>query len=254
MIFWVALRKELMEQWRSYRLLIVAVTLLLFGGFIAPLTAKYTPELLRTLAPNGDEIAKLIPTPTAAVAVEEYVGNISQFGVLVVLLVTMGAVAQEKDKGTAALMLVKPLPRGVFLVAKYVALGLTVAASIIIAGAACYYYTVLLFEALELSSWLAINGLLLLFLLVFLALTLFCSTLTRSQVAGGGLAFGLMMISTAVGALPTIGDYLPGRLVSWAGGLMNDGGTSAWPALFVSLGLILLALLAAWAIFERQEL
>jgi ABC-2 type transport system permease protein len=254
MIFWVALRKELIEQWRSYRLLIVAVTLLLFGGFIAPLTAKYTPELLRTLAPNGDEIAKLIPTPTAAVAVEEYVGNISQFGVLVVLLVAMGAVAQEKDKGTAALMLVKPLPRRVFLVAKYVALGLTVAVSIIIAGAACYYYTLLLFEELELSSWLAINGLLLLFLLVFVALTLFCSTLTRSQVAGGGLAFGLMMVLTAVGALPTIGDYLPGRLVSWAGGLMNDSGTSAWPALFVSLGLILLALLAAWAIFERQEL
>jgi ABC-2 type transport system permease protein len=254
MIFWVALRKELIEQWRSYRLLVVAVTLLLFGGFIAPLTAKYTPELLRALAPNGDEIAKLMPTPTAAVAVEEYVGNISQFGVLVVLLVAMGAVAQEKDRGTAALMLVKPLPRGVFLAAKYVALGLTLVVSIAIAGAACYYYTLLLFEALDLSSWLALNGLLLVFLLVFVALTLFCSTLTRSQVAGGGLAFGLMMVLTAIGAIPTIGDYLPGRLVTWAGGLMNGGGTTAWSALLVSMGLILLALLGAWFVFERQEL
>jgi ABC-2 type transport system permease protein len=254
MIFWVALRKELIEQWRSYRLLVVAVTLLLFGGFIAPLTAKYTPELLRALAPNGDEIAKLMPTPTAAVAVEEYVGTISQFGVLVVLLVAMGAVAQEKDRGTAALMLVKPLPRGVFLAAKYVALGLTLVVSIAIAGAACYYYTLLLFEALDLSSWLALNGLLLVFLLVFVALTLFCSTLTRSQVAGGGLAFGLMMVLTAIGAIPTIGDYLPGRLVTWAGGLMNGGGTTAWSALLVSMGLILLALLGAWFVFERQEL
>jgi ABC-2 type transport system permease protein len=254
MIFLTALRKELLEQWRSYRLLVVAVVLLFFGGFTAPLTAKYTPELLTALAPNGDEIAKLIPTPTATVAVEEYVGNISQFGVLVALLVAMGAVAQEKDKGTAALMLVKPLPREVFLAAKFVALGLTFAVSILIAAAACYYYTMLLFESLDIPSWLALNGLLLLFMLVYVALTLFCSTLTRSQVVGGGLAFGLLMVLSVAGALPKVGEYLPGRLVSWAGRLMNGGGSASWPALWGSVGLILVALIGAWAIFERQEI
>jgi len=254
MIFWIALCKELLEQWRSYRLLIVAVVLLLFGGFLAPLSAKYTPELLKALVPNGDEIVQLMPAPTAAVAVEEYVGNVSQFGVLVALLVAMGAVAGEKDKGTAALMLVKPLPRGVFLAAKYVALGLTFALSVLIAAVACYYYTMLLFEALDLSSWLALNGLLLLFVLVYVALTLFCSTLTRSQVVGGGLAFGSLMVLSALSALPTVGDYLPGQLVSWAGWLMNGGGDAAWPALWTSLGLIVAALVGAWLVFERQEL
>jgi ABC-2 type transport system permease protein len=188
------------------------------------------------------------------VAVQEYVENTSQFGVLVALLVTMGIVAREKDRGTAALMLVKPLPRGVFLAAKFIALGVTFAVGIAIAGVACYYYTMLLFETLEISSWLALNGLVLLFLLVYVALTLFCSTLTRSQVAGGGLAFGLLMILTAVGALPTLGDYLPGRLITWAGGLMDGGGQTWWSALWGSLGLILVALLGAWRIFERQEL
>jgi len=254
MIFWIALRKELLEQWRSYRLLIVAVVLLLFGGFLAPLSAKYTPELLKALVPNGDEIVQLMPAPTAAVAVEEYVGNVGQFGVLVALLVAMGAVAGEKDKGTAALMLVKPLPRGVFLAAKFVALGFTFALSVLIAAVACYYYTMLLFEALDLSSWLALNGLLLLFVLVYVALTLFCSTLTRSQVVGGGLAFGSLMVLSALSALPTVGDYLPGQLLSWAGWLMNGGGEPAWPALWTSLGLIVAALIGAWRVFERQEL
>jgi ABC-2 type transport system permease protein len=254
MIFLVALRKEMMEQWRSYRLLVVGVVLLLFGGFLAPLTAKYTPELITALAPNGGEIASLIPTPTAAVAVEEYVGNVSQFGVLVALLVTMGVVAQEKERGTAALMLVKPLPRGVFLAAKFAALSITVLLSLIVAGAACYYYILLLFEAVDLTSWLAINGLLLLFTLVYVALTLFCSTLTRSQVAGGGLAFGLLMLLTAVGALPTVGDYLPGRLTTWAGSIMAGGGQSWWSAVWGGLVLILLSLAGAWFVFERQEL
>jgi ABC-2 type transport system permease protein len=254
MIFWVVLRKELLEQWRSYRLLVVAVVLLLFGGFIAPLTAKYTPELIKALAPQGDEFAGLIPTPTATVAVQEYVESISQFGVLVALLVAMGAVAREKDKGTAALMLSKPLSRGVFLAAKFVALGMTFTLGILIAGAACYYYTMLLFEALDLSSWLALNGLLLLFLLVYVALTLFCSTLTKSQVVGGGLAFGLLMLLTAIGALPTVGDYLPGRLVSWAAGLMGGSAKASWSAVWGSLGLILVSMFGAWAIFVRQEL
>ena len=254
MVFWVALRKELMEQWRTYRLLVVVTVLLLFGGFIAPLTAKYTPELIEALAPGGSDIAQLIPEPTASVAVQEYIESISQFGVLVALLVTMGAVAGEKAKGTAALMLVKPLPRGVFLGAKFVALGVTFAVGLLIAAVACYYYTLVLFEAMDISSWLALNGLLLLFLLVWVAVTLFCSTLISSQVVAGGLAFGLLMFLSILSALPRVGDYLPGRLVSWAGGMMNGGADPIWTAVGGSVVLVFVALIGAWAIFERQEL
>jgi hypothetical protein len=35
---------------------------------------------------------------------------------------------------------------------------------------------------------------------------------------------------------------------------MGGGGGAAWPALGISLGLILVALVTAWLIFERQEL
>ena len=34
--------------------------LLLFGGFIAPLTAKYTPELIEALAPGGSDFSQNI--------------------------------------------------------------------------------------------------------------------------------------------------------------------------------------------------
>jgi ABC-2 type transport system permease protein len=244
----------MLEQWRSYRLLIVGVVLLLFGGFVAPLTAKYTPEIIKFAMPNGEEIANLVPEPTASAAVEQYIKNLSQFGVFLALLMTMGVVAQEKDKGTAALVLVKPMPRQVFIGAKFVALGLTFTLSIIMAGAACYYYTLLLFEALDLLSWLALNGLALLFLMVYVALTLFCSTLTHSQVAAGGLAFGAWIVMSILGGLPKIGEYLPDQLMAWGDGLMRGAGGASWPALGVSLGLILLALLGSWLVFERQEL
>ena len=252
-IFWVALRKELIEQWRSYRLVIVGAVLLVFG-FASPLLAKYAPEMIRLALPEGEELLKLIPTPTAADAVSQYLQNISQFGILLAILMTMGAVAREKDRGTAALILVKPMPRGVFLAAKMVALGLTFAIGILLAGTACYYYTMLIFEALSLPAWLALNGLLLLFLLTYVALTLLCSTLSRSQVVSGALAFGFLVVLSALGAVPRLGEALPGSLITWAGGLVAGDGGSAWPAIAVSASLIVLALLAAWVILERQEL
>jgi ABC-2 type transport system permease protein len=254
MILWVALCKELLEQWRSYRLLIVGVVLLLFG-LLSPLAARYTPEIIRLALPQGSEIVKLMPAPTAADAVDQYLKNNSQFAVLLALLMAMGAVAQEKDKGTAALMLVKPLPRSTFLAAKFLALGFTFTLSIAVAALACYYYTLILFEALDVAAWLALNGLLLLSVLVYVALTLLCSTLTSSQVVSGGLAFGLWIVLSVAGALPGVGKYLPGQLVAWAGDLVKGATSSpAWPALGVSLGLILVALAGAWLIFERQEL
>jgi len=252
MIFLVALRKELLEQWRSYRLLVVVAVLLAFG-LLSPLTAKFTPELMKLL-PNGEEIAKLIPPPTTADAVAQYLKNSSQFGIVLALLMTMGAVAEEKDKGTAALVLVKPMPRPVFLGAKFVALGVTFMIGIAIAGVACYYYTLILFEALDVPRWFALNGLLLLLVLVYVALTLLCSTVSRSQVVAGGLAFGLVILLGGIGAIPRVGEFLPGQLLAWGAGLVAGSTEAAWSALWVSVGIIAAALVGAWAIFERQEL
>jgi ABC-2 type transport system permease protein len=252
-ILWVVLRKEMMEQWRSYRLLIVAVVLLLFG-LASPLIAKYGPEILRLALPEGDEILKLMPAPTVADAVSQYLKNITQFGVLLAVLMAMGAVSLEKDKGTAALMLVKPIPRSVFLLAKFLALGLTFAVGVILAGIAAYYYTLLLFGPLSLSAWFALNGLLLVFLLVYVALTLLCSTLTESQVVSGGLAFGVVVVLSGLGAVPRLGKGLPGQLNTWAGNLVTGTTEPAWIALGVSMGLIVAALLVAWQVLEHQEL
>src|SRR5438128_3043689 len=92
MAFWVALRKELWEQWRSYRLLIAAVVLGAFG-LSSPLLAKVTPEIIRLL-PNGDQIAGLIPPPTTLDAVDQYLKNMSQFAIILAILLSMGSVAQ----------------------------------------------------------------------------------------------------------------------------------------------------------------
>jgi ABC-2 type transport system permease protein len=247
----VALRKELYEQYRSHRLLIVVSVLLAFG-LLSPLFARFTPELLR-LIPEAEQFADMVPLPTSADAVAQYVKNLGQFGVILALLMAMGAVAREKERGTAAMVLVKPMPRAAFLGAKFVALALTFSVGLFLAAAAAYYYTLLLFKPLDVSGWLALNGLLLLFMLVYVALTLLASTVAGSQTVAGGLAFGFVVLLGVAGAVPGVSGYLPGQLLEWGAGVALGTGDASWPALGVSAGIVVAALAGAWVLLERQE-
>jgi len=252
MIFATALRKELLEQWRTYRMLIIAVVLLAFG-MMSPLLAKLAPELIR-MVPGGEDLVSLIPQPSVADAIAQYVKNISQFAFLLALLAAMAIVAQEKEKGTAVLMLVKPLGRGHFLLAKFVALALVFLLSLALAGAAAYYYTVVLFEAPDPVAWIWMNVLLWVYVMVYVAVTLLGSTLWKSQAGAAALGFAALVVFTIVGALPNLGQHLPNQLVSWAGSAFSAPAQTAWSALAVSLAIIGGCLLLSWAAFERQEL
>jgi len=252
-----AFRKEWMEALRSYRFLIVGVVLIFFG-LTSPLVAKVLPEIapqvFTGVIKQGIDISQIIQQATVWDAVGQYIKNMSQFSVILAVLITMGAVAQEKDKGTAAMMLVKPLPRGSFLGAKFLALAAIFGISIIVAGIGCYYYTMLLFETLNLLNWVVLNLFLFVYVMVIVAVTLLCSTLTRSQAAAGGMAVGMIAAGLIAGVIRNTGRYLPGELNTWSVRLLHGDTTASWAALAISLGLILVSLVTAWLIFRRQEL
>jgi ABC-2 type transport system permease protein len=253
MSFFVAFRKEWLELNRTYRLLVVAIVLVFFG-LTSPLLTKLTPEINK-FVPAGSNISiQVLRPPTIGDVIVQYVKNMAQFGILLAILLTMGTVAQEKEKGTAAMILVKPLPRGTFLVAKFAALGTLFAVTLAAAGIACYYYTLLLFEAMNILNWLVLNVFLFVYVLAYVAITLLCSTLTKSQVAAGGTAVGALILLGLIGLIPALGKYLPGELVTWGTRLMQGDTSTSWAALGVSLGLIVVSLLAAWLVFKNQEL
>ena len=245
--------KEMTEQWRTYRLLIVGAVMVVFG-LTSPLLAKLTPELLKTIPGLPPGLADTIPVPTITDAIAQYVKNMSQFGILLALLVSMGSVAQEKERGTASMMLTHPVSRLNFILSKFFALAVTFIVSLGLAALGCWYYTLLLFKALPWDSFLALNGLMLLVFLVYVAVSIFCSTLANSQGAAAGLAFGALIIIAGVGALPRISEYFPSQLFGWGTSLMFGGTDTAWPAFWVSIGLIVITLLGAWQILNRQEL
>lgn len=251
-LFWAAFIKEIREQWRTYRLLVTLIVLSLFG-LLSPLLAYFTPQILAAI-PGGEALGDLIPPPTVVDAIGQYIKNLSQFAILFAILLPMGSVSGEKERGTAALVLSKPLPRGAFVLAKAAAFGLVFALSLLIAGLAGYYYTGLLFEFLPFDRWLAMNGLLWLYAMVYVGLTLLFSTISRSQALAAGLSFAVLLGLSVVGISRTIAVYLPAQLVTWSAVLFIQPGTTYWGSFWVSAGIGIVSLLAAWLIFRRQEL
>lgn len=246
------LRKELLEQWRTRRLLVVAVVFTALG-IGSPLLARYTPELVKALA--GDQFQIVLPPPTAADAVSQFLKNLGQAGVLSAILLAMGSVAVEKERGTAALLLTKPVSRGSFLLAKLVAIAVTLLVGLLLAAIAGYYYTAILFEALPPLGWGAMAGLLLLSLVAYASLTFLGSALTRSSLAAAAIGIGALVVLALVSALPTIGPFTPGGLSAPGAALAvgKEPGAVLGP-LFINLAGIAVVFAIAWLAFRRQEL
>lgn len=253
MNFMAVFRKEMQEQWRTYRFLIVAAVFAAFG-LASPLFAKFTPEMLKAIPGVPPGILAAIPAPTVTDAITQYVKNMSQFGILLALLVTMGVVVQEKERGTAAFFLTRPVSRETFLLAKFAALTVVFVISLALAAIGCWYYTRVLFVPLAWGPFLVLNGLMLVVFLVYMALALLASTIARTNGVAVGLAFVALILISGIGALPSIGEYFPNRLFSWGTTLMMGGKGTAWPAFGISLGIIAVALLVACMIFHRQEI
>ena len=248
----VLLRKELLEQWRTRRLPVVAVVFLTFG-IASPVLARYLPEIVKSLGGAAFEIQ--FPEPTAKDAVDQFLKNLGQAGVLTAILLAMGSVANEKERGTAALVLSKPASRAAFLVSKVLAIGATLLVSVVQASAAAYVYTAILFPAPGALGWVAMTLLLLLSLLGYTALTFLGSTLTRSSLAAAAIGVSGLVGLALVSALPNVARYTPGGLSAPGTALAigAEAGDVIGPVL-ANIGLVVALVLAAWFSFRRQEL
>jgi ABC-2 type transport system permease protein len=233
------LKKELMEQLRTYKLLIVGVIFVLFG-ISTPLMLKYLPEILELAGGQGLEIT--IPPPTGVQSLTEYAGTIGQLGVLLAVLMVMGSIANERKNGTAIITLSKPVSRAAFVNAKFAAAGITFFASLFIASVFCYGYTVWLIEKADLAAFIGQNLLIGMFLVFCLAVTLLFSSLFRSSLAAGGISLGILIGQGGLSAIPRIGDFFPGKLLNWGNVLLMGGGQSYWTSLGITVALTVLCL------------
>ena len=252
-LFLTSTRKEMLYQWRTWRVVIVCAVMFVFA-IMSPLLTKFTPQLLGSLE-GAEMFADLNPEMTVVDSLNQHIETMTQFGFILVILVGMGAVAGEKERGTAGMVLSKPLSRGAFITSKYFSQALLYLFAFLLAVAGGYYYNIALFGELDAGVFLGINGLLLLWILIFAAVTLLGSTLGNSTGAAAGFSLGGAILLLLSGSLPNIGALLPSGLLAWAAQIgAQAGGASNWGSVTLGIVIILICLVSALGFFERQEL
>ena len=245
------LKKELLEYWRTYRALALGIVFLVFG-LMSPLAARYMPEVFASMDMGG--IVIQLPTPTVADGNTQFVKNMSQVAAIVLILIAMGVVSRERDKGTVAFTLSKPVSRSAFLLSKALALVVLTWAALLLAALAHWYYTQLLLGPMPLGACLAMAALVGVYLTVLLAITFLGSTISRSLAVSAAIGFGGYMLIGLLGMIPRVQDYLSGDLLGKALAAGSGALQMSWGGVGGSLAIVAACGVLSWIFFRRAEL
>jgi ABC-2 type transport system permease protein len=242
--FGALVKKELTEQLRAWRLL-TYVLVLLVTGIGSMVAIRYLPEILEATGGGGDIV---IPEFNAAEAMLNYGSNVVQMGTLATVLLAMGAVARERENGTAIITLTKPISVAAYILAKIAAHFTSIAIAVIGVSSVAYAYGVGLFEGDIGAGVVWYVATLLLFLWFAVAITIGISCFFRSQIAVGVLSLVGVVALSATAGLPWIGRYLPGAVLGWGNDALISlpGMEPRWIALVAMVATAAAAVALGW--------
>jgi ABC-2 type transport system permease protein len=246
--------KELLEAWRTYRLLVVGL-LFLGLGVSAPIVTKLLPDIIEAFGSTAFQVD--IGTPGVADVIDQLLKNVIQFGALAAILVTMGSVATERERGTAAFVLAKPVTRAAFLWAKLVAIAILFAIAIGLATIGAYVYTIFLFHRPSISAWAEMGAVMWLSTMVYVSITFLGSVLARSALGAAGIGFLGLVVLSLVSIVPNFGPWLPAGLAAVAKSIaLRESSPDLDPTLTigVALAIVVVAVALSWLRFRRAEL
>ena len=239
--FWPLLRKEMLELRRTWRALSIFA--------IFALVAVVVPVIARIVIWVRD----IGLTPGADMM--EGIGiTITVLGTFMAIILTMGALAQERASGTAAMTLSKPVTRGAFVAAKFVSMIVALGAALAGAWLVAFVAVTLLFEypgfVAPVLGFAVIGG----YLLYIGSTAFFFSSMMKAHLGAGGMAFGAYVLMQPLNAIPHTYRYLPTNTVDYAASVLNGHANNTWPALLIGLAASVVLLGLSSLIFRTKEL
>ena len=133
--FWAFTKKELTEYYRTAKIMILMVVFLLFG-MMNPVLAKFTPEIIKAAGLDLN-----LPDPTAMDSWAQFFKNVGQMGLIIVVIVFSGIMANEFSKGTLINILTKGLKRKTVILSKFTVASCLWALSYLLCFVVTYFYT-----------------------------------------------------------------------------------------------------------------
>lgn len=247
------LKKEGIEVVRTHKLMLIVIVFVLIG-MLNPITAKFTPQIIKEFMPEGMVIA--INEPTAVDSWMQFFSNVPQMGLIVLVILFSGIMSNEFAKGTLINMLTKGLSRRVVIYSKFSISLIIWTISYVLCFLVTFIYTDYFWDTSNINN---------LFLAIFL-LWLF-GTLLLSTIILGGVIFKsnyacLLFTGTIVALMflinivPAVSEYNPVFLVSNNMQLIMDkiDIKEALRPIIIALAAILIEIYLSVKIFNKKEI
>lgn len=247
------IKKEFLEQLRTYRALILLSVFFLFG-LMSPVTAKLLPEILSGMEMQGMVIT--LQEATAMDAYSQFFKNTTQMGIIVILLVFGGILSNELTRGTLINILAKGLGRHTLILSKYTAALVLWTIALAFSGLVNQGYTMYLFDSSEVQNIVFSLFLLWLFGAFLLALIILSSILS------GGSFGGLILTATVLGGLllldvvPAMDKFNPIYLTSHPMELLSGSlkPTDTLLPIMITVSMIIFCIVASAALFQKKKI
>ncbi len=231
---------------------IALVAVFLFFGLLGPISARYMEEILQRFA--GD-ITVTLPPPTPATGLEQYLGNVMQIGLLVVLAVAAGALAFDQPIERAAFYRSRVRRVWRLLAPRYAVVTLATIAAFVLGTLGAWYEAIVLLGDLPAGAMLLGMLLTSLYLAFAVAVAAAAASFVRPPLVIVPLAAGVLIVVPLLGLIGPLRDWLPSLLLGSLVGLV----VGVPPVEYVRPALVALAATAvllglAAARLERREL
>lgn len=247
------LKKEFKEIFKSYKFIVIPLLFALMG-VMSPIMAKITPQLLKSLAAG---MSITLPTPSIHDSYEQFLKNLNQMLVVVLILATMNVVVEEKQNGSIILVLTKPISRISYILSKFLAHLFLVLISLIIGSVFFAYYSNVIFYRFDYYEFAVAMFFYFLYVMSFISMTIFISTISPNVTISAILSFvGFTLLNLTSFLAKKIAYFTPASLSSQESLVLSKGvyALESYNPVFSSLALIAAFLFLSVVAFRHQEL
>jgi len=243
-------RLEWLRMFRTPRALALGGVYLLFG-LLGPVLAKYMEDIVRRFQ-SGMTIT--VAQPTAKDGIANYVNEVSQTGLVVLVVIAAGALTFDASRGLATFFRTRVNTMWPLVLPRFACCAAAGVAAYSLGTLAAWYETALLLSAPPAGAILA--GLLCgcAYLVFAVAVVAAAASVARTTLGTVGIALGWMLVLPIAGLIGPIHAWLPSTLVTAPVALLSGSRLADFlPALAVTAAATASLVAASSVRLRRRE-
>jgi ABC-2 type transport system permease protein len=243
-------RLEWLRMTRTPRAIALGGTYLFFG-LLGPVTARYLEQIVNRVQ-SGMQVIVAHPTPKDGIA--NYISQISQTGLIVVIVITAGALTFDARRGLSTFLRTRTTSIWQLIAPRFTVNAAAAVAAYTLGTLAAWYETVLLLGSPPPGAMLA--GLLCgsVYLIFAVSVATAAASVARSTLGTVGVALGALLVLPLLGMIGPLHAWLPSTLVTAPVALLTGSTLGHYlPSLVITFVSIPLLLATAAFQLERRD-